>query len=135
MKIVIRMEPLAAEPRWYFMSLHNAMPTGESVGLRKYQNATAPASANCWQAINTCNNYCRITNEFNWPQLTPIKVMEMITQKPIQMFVIYSMTNYYWFSVSITVTHQIWTPLSRSSRWNTPRAYVGVNVHQDIRYV
>lgn len=47
---VIRMDPLAAEPRWYLSSLHMAVRTGESVGLRKYQNATAPANANCWQA-------------------------------------------------------------------------------------
>lgn len=44
---VIRMDPLAAEPRWYLSSLHMAVRTGESVGLRKYQNATAPANANC----------------------------------------------------------------------------------------
>lgn len=44
---VMRIDPLAAEPRWYFTSLLNAKPTGESVGLRKYQNATAPANASC----------------------------------------------------------------------------------------
>lgn len=47
---VMRMDPFAADPRWYFNSLQMAMMTGESVGLRKYQNATAPARANCWQA-------------------------------------------------------------------------------------
>lgn len=44
------MDPFAAEPKWYLTSLHMAVPTGESVGLRKYQNATAAASTNCWQA-------------------------------------------------------------------------------------
>lgn len=47
LNIVIRMEPFAAEPKLYFKSLHMAVVTGESVGLRKYQNATAPAKANC----------------------------------------------------------------------------------------
>lgn len=46
------MDPLAAEPKWYFTSLHRAVPTGESVGFRKYQNATAQANINCWQAKN-----------------------------------------------------------------------------------
>lgn len=44
------MDPFAAEPKWYLTSLRKAVPTGESVGFRKYQKATAPASTNCWQA-------------------------------------------------------------------------------------
>lgn len=50
LNIVIRIDPLAAEPRLYFRSFPMAVMTGESVGLRKYQNATAPAKANCWHA-------------------------------------------------------------------------------------
>lgn len=45
--MVIRIDPFAADPKLYFKSLQMAVVTGESVGLRKYQNATAPAKANC----------------------------------------------------------------------------------------
>lgn len=47
LNIVIRSEPLATDPKWYFKSLQIECNTGESVGLRKYQNATAPANDNC----------------------------------------------------------------------------------------
>lgn len=48
---VIKIDPLAAEPKWYFKSLPMAWMTGVSYGLRKYQKATAPAKTNCWHAI------------------------------------------------------------------------------------
>lgn len=44
---VIKIDPLAAEPKWYFKSLPMACITGTSYGLRKYQKATAPAKTNC----------------------------------------------------------------------------------------
>lgn len=47
---VMSSDPLATEPKWYFSNLQIECSTGESVGLRKYQKATAPANDNCWQA-------------------------------------------------------------------------------------
>lgn len=47
LNIVISNDPLATEPKWYFSNLQIECSTGESVGLRKYQNATAPAKHNC----------------------------------------------------------------------------------------
>lgn len=53
----MRMDPFAAEPKWYLTSLLKAVPTGEFVGFLKYQNATAAANTNCWQAVDKKVNY------------------------------------------------------------------------------
>lgn len=50
-------DPLATEPKWYFSNLQIECSTGESVGLRKYQKATAPANDNCWQAAKMGANF------------------------------------------------------------------------------
>lgn len=50
MKIVITNEPFATVPKWYLTNLEIAYIVGVSVGLSKYQKATAAAKANCWQA-------------------------------------------------------------------------------------